>query len=191
MIASQPPRRLAPPHVSSKCGALSRRHDRTMLSALPSIREISRQNRQARPTSRMVAQFQVPKCRQGVSTSSRVSGSERIAYCLRSVLPQGRHWERDTVGARACSDAPLTYGRWSGAHCMCALTFCRPKHESQHSVAVPAPAGATVCTKVSTASSRELLNVVHSGAGFFPVTRKMLPVIFAGAGGGTGGVMRG
>src|SRR5260370_40988471 len=56
---------------------------------------------------------------------------------------------------------------------------------------LPAPAGATVSTYVPVEFSSELLKVVHSGAGFFPVTMYRLPVIFAGASGGTGGVIRG
>jgi hypothetical protein len=56
---------------------------------------------------------------------------------------------------------------------------------------LPAPAGATVCTQLPVDFSSELLNVVHSGAGFLPVTIYKLTAIFAGASGGTGGVIRG
>jgi hypothetical protein len=35
---------------------------------------------------------------------------------------------------------------------------------------VPAPAGATVCTQLPVDFSNDELKVVHSGAGFFPVT---------------------
>ena len=74
---------------------------------------------------------------------------------------------------------------------------CVPWHSAAQNIypsmpgVVPAPAGATVCTNVPVESSSELLNVVHSGAGFLPVTMYRLPVIFAGARGGTGGVIRG
>ena len=76
-------------------------------------------------------------------------------------------------------------------------TVCVPWHSAAQNInpsipsVVPAPAGATVWTNVPVESSNELLNVVHSGAGFFPVTRNTLPVIFAGASGGTGGVILG
>jgi hypothetical protein len=74
---------------------------------------------------------------------------------------------------------------------------CAPWHSAAQNImpnipgVLPAPAGATVSTYVPVEFSSELLNVVHSGAGFFPVTMYKLPVIFAGAKGGTGGVMRG
>ena len=74
---------------------------------------------------------------------------------------------------------------------------CAPWHSAAQNIkpsapgVVPAPAGATVCTQPPVEFSKELLKVVHSGAGFFPVTMYKLQVILAGASGGTGGVMRG
>ncbi len=53
---------------------------------------------------------------------------------------------------------------------------CVPWHSAAQNMypsmplVVPAPAGATVCTKVPVVSSSEPLKVVHSGAGFLPVT---------------------
>ena len=74
---------------------------------------------------------------------------------------------------------------------------CAPWHSAAQNImpsipgVLPAPAGATVSTYAPVEFSSELLKVVHSGAGFFPVTMYKLQVILAGANGGTGGVMRG
>src|SRR5260221_5736234 len=74
---------------------------------------------------------------------------------------------------------------------------CEPWHSAAQNMnpsapgVVPSPAGATVCTQPPVEFSSEVLNVVHSGAGFFPVTMYRLQVILAGANGGTGGVIRG
>src|SRR5262249_3715548 len=53
---------------------------------------------------------------------------------------------------------------------------------------VPAPFGVAVCTYPPVLFSSDDAKVVHSGAGFFPVTRYTLPVNFAGASGPIGGL---
>src|SRR5262249_30222239 len=53
---------------------------------------------------------------------------------------------------------------------------------------VPAPFGATDCTNEPVLFVSELPKLTHSGAGLLPVTMYRLPVNFAGARGGIGGL---